>query len=98
MTRLITELNQSGQKARTFVYQGREILAWQQQNGTTETMAWEHRDPSQASVRGDVAAELEPMGSNAGVFNPFPHNSTRPPLTEARTYPGFADMLSGSQS
>ena len=27
-------------------------------------------------------------------MNPFPRTSTRPPLTQARTYPGFAEMMS----
>jgi hypothetical protein len=94
---VVTELNESGAKTRTFVYQGSQILAWQQQNGTTQTMAWEHRDVSNASVRGGTAAELDPLGMNAGVINPFPYHSTRPALQEARTYPGFADMMSGSQ-
>jgi YD repeat-containing protein len=95
--RVVTELDQGGQKTRTFVYQGSQILAWQQQSGSTETMAWEHRDISNASVRGGAAAELDPLGMNAGLVNPFPYHSTRPPLQEARTYPGFADMMSGSQ-
>jgi hypothetical protein len=34
---------------------------------------------------------------NAGLINSFPHPSTRPSLQAARIYPGFADMLSGSQ-
>jgi YD repeat-containing protein len=95
--RVVTELDQSGAKTRTFVYQGSQILAWQQQNGTTRTMAWEHRDVSNASIRGGAAAELDPLGMNAGLINPFLSHSTRPALQEARTYPGFADMMSGSQ-
>jgi YD repeat-containing protein len=94
---VVTELDQNGNKERTFVYQGGEILAWQQKSGSTETMTWEHRDASNASVKAGVAAELDPLGMNAGVINPFPSHSTRPPLQEARTYPGFADMMSGSQ-
>ena len=94
---VVTELDQGGAKTRTFVYQGSQILAWQQQSGTTQTMAWEHRDVSNASIRGGAAAELDPLGMNAGVINPFPYHSTRPSLQEARTYPGFADMMSGSQ-
>jgi hypothetical protein len=33
-----------------FVYQGSEVLGWQQQSGSAQTMAWEHRDVSNASV------------------------------------------------
>jgi YD repeat-containing protein len=94
---VITELDQSGAKTRTFVYQGGQILAWQQKSGATETMAWEHRDVSNASVRSSVGAELDPLGMNAGLINPFSRPSTRPSLQEARTYPGFADMVLGSQ-
>jgi hypothetical protein len=85
-----------------FVYQGSEVLGWQQQSGSAQTMAWEHRDVSNASVRlpGAVdssgGAELEPMGMDAGAFHliaPPPPNY-RPPLKEARDYPGFADSSS----
>jgi YD repeat-containing protein len=48
LNQVVTELDQSGAKTRTFVYQGSQILAWQQQSGTTQTMAWEHRDVSNA--------------------------------------------------
>jgi YD repeat-containing protein len=96
LDQVITELNESGQKTRTFVYQGGEVLAWQQKSGSTETMAWEHRDPSYASVRGSgAAAELEPMGMDAGLINPFPLPSSRPPLQKERTYPGFGGIGSG---
>jgi YD repeat-containing protein len=105
MNQVVTELDESGAKTRTFVYQGSEVLGWQQQSGSAQTMAWEHRDVSNASVRlpGAVdssgGAELEPMGMDAGAFHliaPPPPNY-RPPLVQARTYPGFADMLLGSQ-
>jgi YD repeat-containing protein len=92
---VVTELDENGQKTRTFVYQGDQILAWQQKNGSTETMGWEHRDVSNATVRGAAVAELEPMGSNAGLMNPFPLTSTRPPLAEVRTYPGFGGIGGG---
>jgi YD repeat-containing protein len=98
LNQVITELDQSGAKTRTFVYQGSQILAWQQQNGTTQAMAWEHRDISNASVRIPgattiTAAELEPLGMNAGVFHPIAPSPSayRPPLKDARSYPGFAD-------
>jgi hypothetical protein len=58
-------------------------------------MAWEHREISNASIRGGVAAELDPLGMNAGLINPFPLPSTRRPLEAARTYPGFSDLSRG---
>jgi YD repeat-containing protein len=101
LNQVITELDDSGQKTRTFVYQGSQALAWQQK-GATETMAWEHRDISNASVSipgaavGSGSAELEPMGMNAGSFHliapPPPSHTT---LVAARTYPGFSDTTSG---
>jgi hypothetical protein len=65
---------------------GGQILAWQQKNGSVQTIAWEHRDASNASIRGAAVAELEPLGMNAGVMNHFPRTSTRLPLQMARTY------------
>jgi YD repeat-containing protein len=104
LNQVVTELDQSGAKTRTFVYQGSQVLAWQQQTGSTQTLAWEHRDLSNASVNisglaeGSNAAELEPMGMNAGAFHLIaPPPPQHPPLVEARTYPGFADMVLGSQ-
>jgi hypothetical protein len=100
----IEEAMKRGQH-KTFIYQGSEVLAWQQQNGSTQTMAWEHRDVSNASVNisglpeGSNAAELEPLGMDAGTFHLIapPPSNYRPPLKEARDYPGFADMVLGSQ-
>jgi hypothetical protein len=102
LNQVITELDENGAKTRTFVYQGNQILAWQQQSGSAESMAWEHRDVSNASVRlpgatdSSVAAELEPLGMDAGAFHLIaPHPpSYRPRLKEARDYPGFADSTS----
>lgn len=71
LKRVITELDQAGQKARTYIYQGRQLLAWQKKSGATETVGWEHRDPSSASVRGLSSGEIEPMGSNAGSHAPL---------------------------
>jgi hypothetical protein len=61
-----------------------------------ESVAWEHRDVSQASVRGATAAELEPWGSNAGISKPLTLASRSPEAFEAaRTYPFFGNMISG---
>jgi YD repeat-containing protein len=95
---VITELNESGQKTRTFVYQGTQVLAWQQLNGSTQTIAWEHRDVSNASVKipgapvGSSVAELEPMGSDAGTHAPLSSQSDEP--TRELTYPGFGSATS----
>lgn len=68
---VITELDQAGQKARTYVYQGGRILAWQKKSGATESVGWDHRDPSNASGRGLASGEYDPMGGNAGTKAPL---------------------------
>jgi hypothetical protein len=100
--KVITELGQTGQKTRTFVYQGGEVLAWQQKIGTTENITWEHRDASNASVRfpgileGEIGAELDPLGSAAPTHLPLIYPwQQEPSLSETRSYPALSDMLSG---
>ena len=83
---VVTELNASGGKQRTFVYAGKQVLAWQRIMSGVERVTWEHRDPSNASFRttnedgtmnwqtyvGDGApAELDPTGANADVLDPY---------------------------
>jgi YD repeat-containing protein len=64
--RVITELDQSGQKKRGYVYQGGETLA--KQEGAQQL--WDQRDPSGASARltdanGNVTSkvEVDPLGT-----------------------------------
>jgi hypothetical protein len=102
---VVTELDQTGQKTRTFVYQGGEILAWQEKTGTTENITWEHRDASNASVKfpgvleGEVGAELEPLGSAAATHPPLIYPwQQEPSLSESRSYPALAEMLGGQCS
>jgi YD repeat-containing protein len=100
----LTELSDTGQKTRSFVYLQGEVLAWQQKDGSIESVLWEHRDPSNASYRMvgpggsidvDREAELDPQGSDAGVISPYnlPHHQWP---GQDLTYPGFADMISGN--
>jgi hypothetical protein len=97
-------LSDTGQKTRSFVYLQGEVLAWQQKDGSTESVLWEPRDPSNASYRMvgpggsidvDREAELDPQGSDAGVISPYnlPHHQWP---GQDLTYPGFADMISGN--
>jgi hypothetical protein len=97
---VIVETDQSGQKRRGFVYAGQTVLAWQQQLGATQSVEWEHRDPSDASFRmtdgaGTVdsahAGELDPLGNDAGLTNPYalPHPPGK--LWFGGSYPGFGD-------
>src|SRR5215208_637837 len=98
----ITELNELGQKTRTFVYLNSEVLAWQRRAGNGDSVLWEYRDPSNATYRmagtsgipnTDKKSELDPAGSDAGVADTFgvPHSIPHEDLT----YPGFADLISG---
>ncbi|HUS09877.1 MAG TPA: hypothetical protein VMZ30_05365, partial [Pyrinomonadaceae bacterium] len=100
--RVITELDETGQKRRTFIYRGSQVLAWQQKSGSYEEVFWEYRDASNASYRtaaangntdSDRAAEMDPLGSNAGIFNPYTQTHQHWPREDAN-YPGFADLTS----
>jgi YD repeat-containing protein len=98
--KVITELDETGQKRRTFVYRGSQVLAWQQKSGSYEEVSWEYRDPSNASYRtaaangstdSDRAAEMDPLGSNAGIANPYTQGHQQWPGQDGN-YPGFADL------
>jgi YD repeat-containing protein len=71
---VLTELNESGAKHRTFVYVGSQVLATQEifSYYGTQGVTWEHRDPSNATFRttmttGDISeyTELDPTGADA---------------------------------
>jgi hypothetical protein len=68
-------------------------------------MSWEHRDISNASIKTSKgAAELEPLGMNAGLLNPYSTPHQQKSLTQLRTYPGFTEegstqcMLNGIET
>ncbi len=99
--KVITELDEAGQKRRTLVYNGSQVLAWQQKSGSFEEVSWEYRDASDASYRmatanggldSDRAAEKDPLGSNAGVLNPYSTQGHQHWPGEDGVYPGFADL------
>ena len=75
---VVTELDQNGQKARTYVYQGGRLLASQKKSGATETVGWEHRDPSGATSRGLGLREYDPMGGDAGTRAPLSTDTDEP--------------------
>jgi YD repeat-containing protein len=97
--RVITEMNAAGNKLRTYVYAGDGVLAWQEQMGSTQTVTWEMRDASNATLRttdsgGNLveSRELEPLGANAGLSRPFVWN---PPDKESLLpYPAKYDPTS----
>jgi YD repeat-containing protein len=65
---LLAEVDAYGQFSRTFVYAGPAVLGWLWHSYSGETMNWEQRDPSGATVRGIGEQELDPLGADAGTF------------------------------
>jgi YD repeat-containing protein len=103
LDQVVTQLDQTGQKTRGFVYSNGQMLAWQQKSGSTESVLWKHSDPGSASYRmtnntGQTdtteSRELDHLGSDAGTSNPFVFPRWHP-VGEDLTAPGFADMMSG---
>jgi hypothetical protein len=64
---LMAEVDPWGQLFRTFVYAGPAVLGWLWHSYSGETMVWEQRDPSGATVRGIGEQELDPLGADAGT-------------------------------
>ena len=102
---LLVKIDGQGQRLRGYVYLGGNVLAWQKQSGSTQSVVWEHRDVSGASTRvtslagtpvSAESAELDPLGMDTGLTAPpqFPGSRRQ---REDLTYPGFADATgSGS--
>ncbi len=65
---LMAEVDPWGQFLRTFVYAGPAVLGWIWHSYSGDTMVWEQRDPSGATVRGIGEQELDPLGADAGTF------------------------------
>ncbi len=65
--RVLTEI-WSAAATRTFVYAGSTVIALQGRSYGWESISWEHKDPSGASVRyGGYGQELDPLGGDAGT-------------------------------
>jgi YD repeat-containing protein len=105
---VLSELDSSGAKTRTFVYAAGTTLAWQQYVGSNEEVLWENRDASGASFRmvdvsGDpwnhldeaAPAELDPVGANAGIHAPLINEPPPENGGSLLSYPQFTDMRSG---
>ena len=101
---VLVNLDSQGQRQRGYVYWGGEVVAWQEQAGASQSVLWEHRDSSGASLRvsgpGGVidsreSVEADPSGMDAGLKPPLQLHQQR--QREDMTYPGFADAVgSGS--
>jgi len=103
---VVTEVDNGGQKSRTYVYAGGARLAWQSiwWDGFTPTQVvqWEHRDPSGGSFRmTDVPgqnfyfeeaqpAELDPAGANVQLANPYTGPDPPPDPESFAAYPSFS--------
>jgi hypothetical protein len=85
--KLLTEVDSTGAKKRTYIYSNGQLVARQTGNSASGYVAWENTDPSNASYlatlntgggiySGDIGqAELDPLGSNVGTSNPNDPNS-----------------------
>jgi YD repeat-containing protein len=90
--RIITELNQNGQKQKGYVFAGEQVLAEQQNNVVT----WKYTNPltgsrGGASTDGQFNRDVEPdpTGVNVGLVDPFLFCCTGPPAEP------FVPMLTG---
>lgn len=82
---IVTELNQSSQKQKGYVFAGDQLLALQQNNSVT----WQHEDPLTGSHRestqsGQIASmnEPDPMGVDVGFADPYINCCVEPPLNQ----------------
>jgi YD repeat-containing protein len=65
---VLAEINQTSSEMRRYVYAGPTVLAWIYSYPGFESVSWEQRDPSGASVRGIGQQELDPLGADAGTY------------------------------
>lgn len=72
--RVITEISQSGQKLKGYIYAGSDVLARQENN----YVSWQHTDPltgnqGESFTGGSYvqSVEADPMGINVGAQDPF---------------------------
>lgn len=83
--KIVTELNQSGQKQKGFVFAGERLLATQESN----IVKWHHENPltGTAGTSGtpgwfNPEAEPDPMGINVGFEDPFVNCCELPPIQD----------------
>jgi len=98
---VLTELNENGSKHKTYVYAGNQVLASKEifAYNNSQGVAWEHRDPSNASYRvsyntGDLAdyRELDPLGADT-ISDPNGLQQLNPPddgTGSLLPYPSFS--------
>jgi YD repeat-containing protein len=94
--KVITELNQNGQKQKGYVFAGEQVLAEQENN----VVKWRHENPLTGSRGGSFAngffqsgVEADPMGVNVGLVDPFID-----PLPEPNPEPFMPTLLGDSGS
>ena len=100
--KVISEIDQQGNRKRSFVYLGNQVLARLNGIPGSETVSWEHADLSGATQRLTSASgassggqlELDPLGANAGVRDPYMIPIIQQQGIEL-SYPYVSDMLSG---
>lgn len=99
---VVTELSEQGAKERTSVFAGGIQLASQSITSGTQSVQWQHYDPSDASYRatdasgqGVDAREMDPLGANAGLFKPPTWNVPDKKGLPV-PFPEIADMLTNT--
>ena len=106
----VTELYATGNKKQTNVYAGSAVIARQQVAAgpniwgrISQTVAWQYSEPVTGSGRSDDGAEtseLDPLGVDAGLINPYidPNYDSDWPLMKHGDAgnPGSGCMLNGS--
>ncbi|MDT4897331.1 MAG: hypothetical protein QOH25_2408, partial [Acidobacteriota bacterium] len=102
--KVIAEIDELGQKQRGFVYLGNNVLAWQARVNGANYVQWEHRDANNASFRvtnsnaslnSTRSAELDPLGTNAGLYDSNPATQGWQKMT---SYPGFGSSFASADT
>ncbi len=105
----VSEASETGKKRRTYVIASGSTIARQgiDEGGTTETVGWEHRDPSGLSTRTTYASgggtevfassELDALGNNVGTLAVVSPVINKPGMSGGDSM-AFTDVKSGSVS
>ncbi|OLE51636.1 MAG: hypothetical protein AUG51_22035 [Acidobacteria bacterium 13_1_20CM_3_53_8] len=108
---VVTEIDASGAKTRTFIYGTGGVLAWQRAWYSGGRVVWEHRDVNGESFHTtdqtgqdapmdaeESAAELDPVGADASLSDPYPPEVINPTPPEGGesllSYPSFGNPVS----
>ncbi|MGH9948998.1 MAG: hypothetical protein ACRD6X_17645 [Pyrinomonadaceae bacterium] len=91
---VVSDVDNTGKKTRTYVHAAGEVIAWQNLYGTTESVLFRQSDASGMSIKSTgtngvasggngyegAPAELDPLGGNVGTESPYINPSGEPCL------------------